>query len=1241
MEERVYLYWISDTPSQNYNIFLDGVKIGNGNDENYEFELDFDSFKHTVYIEPTSWGTEKRISNKVYFIPNNDYGCFDIEYDDTDKDGVPDVYERLYGTNPNNPDTDGDGLTDYEEIYILGTDPLKKDTDGNGINDGDEDFDGDGLTNLQELRIYKTDPWNPDTDGDGLLDGDEVKGIKGKDGVVYKTDPLKADTDGDGVPDGDELALGLNPLKKSTDGVRPDNEVIYMNNKVKADNPALSYVNNDDSPFILSIDMRAAGLAANNTTLNETPYSTIIQSDAIIGNSFEMGYNEACKIREIVLNFEMKEAAIKNEDKDLKKAFPELAGMDRFCVFKYIEEYNMLVPIETVVDGNNLSVSVDSTGTFCVMDLMHWLDQMGQTPYTQNFVTSAAPAGGLLMSPANSKINNDDFGVVNNSLPNFNFGIGNLMPIVPAGAPISIAPATTVIDDEVLGSVDIIYILDRMGTTETFNGFKEYIRESGTEILENSIDARVYVIGYSDFSQQKTKRAVTEEGLLYATTVEEFNYMLDSIKRSTIEAEKGTYGDALYCISSLPLRRNVDKFAFLVLDHPSTSTNCKGYTFDSVWDNINLREVNVSAVMIDTGDWVNQSSADRYTKTGGIMISYDPTAKSGVSGASAPVSGGFMGIAATAGSAGSVNKATTHIYNNGGKDVAVIKTGFNQVKITIDALKGNTDIDRDGVKDICIEYDKVVNRKSEINEICLITDTKTGKPIDFKTYYQISTYIKDTFFIKKSIEDYCYLSTNGLKTIILNSDPFNADGDFDGIDDLYDNSPLNNNFKDTYKDKDYKFGIDYKMDYTWFFGDNIKYNKELSAISSIFSSVVYSNINLLNKTDSTKGDYYIDTLMKHHGMSDVKIYELTNNKNYKKNKNDERDIVYYEDQHLTAVAIGHRKVEYNGKTKEIFCIAIRGTNSTTEEWSSNFDIGCSDIFNNDKPIKKNADWKIVDNHMGFDIAATRVINIFNTYLNDYSNNIDSKAEKILWITGHSRGGAIANIVGARLTDNKYKTFVYTFAAPMTTLKSESVAKSYKSIFNIINDDDIVAKLPLSDWKYRRFGTDYHLTIKDSIPAVNYEYYTAEWEKLTGKTYKANNEKMESVLEGFKTLAENRDDCYKYTCSCHGNGNDDIMIYIETNVNLLKYGNEYCIVDSGFRCETTAYFMQYLAHMVTNQIKITADTPKKYVNVKWNFIEFAIGDNNVFLGFLSRITGGKGYMDHPHQQVTYYYLSRKF
>ena len=434
-------------------------------------------------------------------------------------------------------------------------------------------------------------------------------------------------------------------------------------------------------------------------------------------------------------------------------------------------------------------------------------------------------------------------------------------------------------------------------------------------------------------------------------------------------------------------------------------------------------------------------------------------------------------------------------------------------------------------------------------------------------------------------------------------------------------------YVDIYEKNKRQIAINYKMNYSWFFDDNTKYNPELSTTSSIFSSLIYNDIELLNRTDTTKNDYYIDELMRFHCMSDVKIYELTEKE--------------YGDQHLTALAIGHRRVVYKGEAKEIFLIAVRGTNGTLEEWSSNFDIGCSDIFNNryfvlpnqvnsesqysTKILEKNPDWIIKENHMGFDIAATRVIKIFNNYLNEYSRNIDSGVKKVLWITGHSRGGAIANIVGSRL-DNAYETFVYTFAAPNTTTVSDSYALSHRSIFNIINTDDLVPCFPLSSWGFKRYGNDRSASISANSS------YSVGWNALTKVTYTSNVNGLRNLITDIGKLAKTRDDCYKYTCNCHGDGSDGANTTVKNSSLPLKYGNEYCInetfisVKDGktvYRCETSAYLMQYLSDLISNNYKFIADISKKYEDVKWSFILF-----------------GDKYMHNPHEQITYYYLSRK-
>jgi len=86
------------------------------------------------------------------------------------------------------------------------------DADGDGIQDwmaermGEQlDSDGDGLSDHDEIMIYHSNPLKIDSDDDGLSDIDEVN--------LWKTDPAVADSDGDGVSDGDEVLQALtNPL---------------------------------------------------------------------------------------------------------------------------------------------------------------------------------------------------------------------------------------------------------------------------------------------------------------------------------------------------------------------------------------------------------------------------------------------------------------------------------------------------------------------------------------------------------------------------------------------------------------------------------------------------------------------------------------------------------------------------------------------------------------------------------------------------------------------------------------------------------------------------------------------------------------------------------------------------------------------------------------------------------------------------------------------------------------------
>jgi Bacterial Ig domain/Bacterial TSP3 repeat len=137
-------------------------------------------------------------------------------------------------------DSDGDGLSDDQELNNYRTNPLVNDTDGDILSDGKEvngwswaieekrgctptsgchihktnplnpDTDGDGNDDYYEYSNFPSDPNNPDQDNDGLLDG-----LEWGPHAIYHTSYFLADTDHDGFSDGQEIKMQTNPLDPS------------------------------------------------------------------------------------------------------------------------------------------------------------------------------------------------------------------------------------------------------------------------------------------------------------------------------------------------------------------------------------------------------------------------------------------------------------------------------------------------------------------------------------------------------------------------------------------------------------------------------------------------------------------------------------------------------------------------------------------------------------------------------------------------------------------------------------------------------------------------------------------------------------------------------------------------------------------------------------------------------------------------------------------------------------------
>ena len=203
-------------------------------------------------------------------------------------------------------------------------------------------------------------------------------------------DPEFTDTDEDGMTDLEEKELGLDPLNPETFGV-PDSEYI-ITQYIPADDPVFRDVNTEENPYILSAEINASGYAKDNLRVTRSGVSYVMQDGSALGVVPRFDYNDDYKVKSITLYFEIKEPFTENVSKwfegapgDTYKTYRELEGINRLCVFRYYESFNLPMPYYTEYDieNNTISVFIDEfetdddgnisgIGSYSVVDLEVW-----------------------------------------------------------------------------------------------------------------------------------------------------------------------------------------------------------------------------------------------------------------------------------------------------------------------------------------------------------------------------------------------------------------------------------------------------------------------------------------------------------------------------------------------------------------------------------------------------------------------------------------------------------------------------------------------------------------------------------------------------------------------------------------------------------------------------------------------------------------------------------------------------
>lgn len=266
----------------------------------------------------------KTIERIVTIYNTNEKNLGSLDKKDSDNDKVLNYVEDIYGTDRNKVDTDGDTLSDYDEVSYTYTDPTLFSTYNENVSDALDDYDGDKLNNKKELELGIS-AIKEDTDNDGLNDYYEI--------YTSKTDPKKVDTDSDGVSDYDEVInFKSNPLVKTTN----------FSGKIESDN-------------------REVGITLNNISVGDFDKVSFEESGHYVLSSSMAGYIMPAYNIETDIKFTSSTISFNFGDYTLdKNAVP--------TIYYYNEKTNQLEELKTTINGTTASAIVNHFSTYILVD---------------------------------------------------------------------------------------------------------------------------------------------------------------------------------------------------------------------------------------------------------------------------------------------------------------------------------------------------------------------------------------------------------------------------------------------------------------------------------------------------------------------------------------------------------------------------------------------------------------------------------------------------------------------------------------------------------------------------------------------------------------------------------------------------------------------------------------------------------------------------------------------------------
>lgn len=245
-------------------------------------------------------------------------------------------------------------------------------------------------------------------------------------------------------------------------------------------------------------------------------------------------------------------------------------------------------------------------------------------------------------------------------------------------------------------------------------------------------------------------------------------------------------------------------------------------------------------------------------------------------------------------------------------------------------------------------------------------------------------------------------------------------------------------------------------DDAWFASDGRVYNHQLAATAMALNAAV--NAETQHYSSGAKSNDCARAALAGFGFGDIDTSSFEGVSTIA----DEAKLFLSRDMDQTAWTFASKTIGAGLDAYELVYVGIRGTYLT--EWFSDAALSYPE-------------WEsATKDHIGYRLAALQLQKNLNKYLAKHKINTDRMK---LMVSGHSRGGSVANLVAHDILQKVGKAgqivpaenlFAYTFATSATTCDESAGDERFAGIHNIVNPTDMVPMMPLKKWGFACYGT---------------------------------------------------------------------------------------------------------------------------------------------------------------------------